>query len=205
MQMDQKSGTGRQGDIRKPQSSSRQEWEFSPAPQFEIINSSVFLLLYVQLSQVRSLTCVGVWFPVSQQCRHGHKEGRGCSGSHSSPWLQGWRKYEWPAQRRNNSVETNHQRVFQMMGFYVSDWGNQEGWMGEDGVIWKQDDTSGLNRQWYLEHEYTGWLGYGCISPCLQLSMVTLGSAGFSWNLGLTCNSNMALAKWPDIVNYHCP
>ena len=54
--MDQKSGTGRQGDIRKPQSSSRQEWEFSPAPQFEIINSSVFLLLYVQLSQVRSLT-----------------------------------------------------------------------------------------------------------------------------------------------------
>lgn len=27
--MDQKSGTGRQGDIRKPQSSSRQEWEFS--------------------------------------------------------------------------------------------------------------------------------------------------------------------------------
>ena len=78
--------------------------------------------------EVRSLTSVGVWFPVSQQCRPGHKEGRGCSGSHRFPWLQAWRKHEWLAQRRNNSIESNDQRVFQLMGFYVSDWGNQEGW-----------------------------------------------------------------------------
>ena len=95
-----------QGDIRKPQSSSRQDGEL----------------------EVRSLTCVAVWFPVSQQCRHRHEEGRGCSGSHSFPWLQGWRKQEWLAQRRNNSIENNDPRVFQMTGFYVSDWGNQEGW-----------------------------------------------------------------------------
>lgn len=33
------------------------------------------------------------------------------------PQVQGWRKHERPAQRKNDSIENNDQAVVQMMGF----------------------------------------------------------------------------------------